>query len=128
MILRKFAQSTLYSLSALALALTLGVSLTGCSSLSDEMAGWSQAAKEVKAAEVVSSDVKTPDIPAHLVKCIQKDPKPGATADQYVANLQLTNDERKACAKAILAWYKDLQKANKRAEANTRPAVKKLTP
>ena len=126
MILRKAVRSTLFSASVLALTLTAGVFLTGCSSLSEDVASWSQAQKEVKAAEVVSNDVKTPDIPPHLVKCLQKDAKPGATADAYVANLQLTNDERKACAKAILAWYKDLQKANKRADV--RPAVKKLVP
>lgn len=128
MILRKSARSTLLSLSVLALVTTLGASLTGCASLSDDVAVWSQAQKEAKVAEVVNNDVKTPDIPPHLVKCIQKDPKPGATADQYVANLQLTSDERKACAKAILAWYKDLQKANAKATKRAEVQPKKLMP
>lgn len=117
-------RNMLLSLSVAILALTLGASLTGCANFSEEAAAWNQQAKEQKAAEVVSGDVKTPDIPPHLVKCLMKDPKPGATADQYVANLHLTNEEKKVCAKQILAWYKELQKSQKKAQANTRPAVK----
>lgn len=81
--------------------------------------------RQAEAAKVVQSDVKTPDIPEHLAKCIMRDPKPGATADQVVANTLLTLDERKACAKAILAWYKQIQKANKKtAEAGKKTATK----
>lgn len=56
---------------------------------------------------------KLPDIPAHLVKCIGTAPKtpPGATANDKVAALHLTSEQRKDCAKAILAWYKRLQAA-----------------
>jgi uncharacterized protein YeaC (DUF1315 family) len=67
--------------------------------------------------KVVQSDVKTPDIPAHLVKCIEKPPLAGKTADEKVTNLKLTAEQRKECAKAILAWYKEIQKANKKTAA-----------
>ena len=63
------------------------------------------------------NDAKTPDVPLHLVKCIEKEPPKAATADARVVNLKLTADERKACAKAILAWYKQIQAANKPAAA-----------
>jgi hypothetical protein len=58
-----------------------------------------------------------PDVPKHLVKCIDSAPKnpPEASADQKVTALKLNADERRACSKAILAWYKKLQAAEKAA-------------
>ena len=97
----------------LALVATIAVSLTACSDLLKEQ---DKLASEL-APKVVQNDVKTPDIPAHLVKCVQAPPKPGETANEKVVNLKLTAEERKKCAVAILAWYKEIQKANKTASA-----------
>jgi hypothetical protein len=74
------------------------------------LAGTAEAPK----APPLSNDVKTPDIPKHLVKCIEKEPSKGATANEMVTNQILTAEERKQCAKAILAWYKQIQAANKK--------------
>ena len=65
------------------------------------------------------SETKLPDIPAHLVKCIEKEPPAANTADKKVLALKLTAEERKACAKAILAWYRQIQAANKQAAAGS---------
>jgi len=59
----------------------------------------------------------TPDVPKHLADCIMRDPKAAANADQWVVNAKLTLAERKACAKQLLAWYKKIQDANKKASA-----------
>ncbi len=59
----------------------------------------------------------TPDVPKHLADCIVKDPKAAANASQWAVNAKLTLAERKACAKNLLAWYKQIQKANKEASA-----------
>jgi putative chitinase len=42
-----------------------------------------------------------------------------STADKKVLALKLTAEERKACAKAILAWYRQIQAANKQAAAGS---------
>lgn len=102
-------------LAMLALGLTLAVSLTACSEL---------LATETQAAAVLSdppklSETKLPDIPSHLVKCIEKEPPAANTADKKVLALKLTAEERKACAKAILAWYRQIQAANKQAAAGS---------
>jgi hypothetical protein len=102
-------------LAMLALGLTLAVSLTACSEL---------LATETQAAAVLSdppklSETKLPDIPGHLVKCIEKEPPAASTADKKVLALKLTAEERKACAKAILAWYRQIQAANKQAAAGS---------
>lgn len=94
----------------------LAVCLTACSTLSENAKQWSETAKAEEAAKVVQSDVHTPDIPKHLVKCLDKKAAKADSADQAVANELLTADERKACAKAILAWYKEIQAANKKAK------------
>lgn len=100
----------------LATLMTLAVCLTACSDL------WEVSKAELpKDVAVLQNDARTPDIPAHLVKCINTAPKPGKTADEVVTNLKLTADERKACAAAILAWYKELQKANKKASTKPPP-------
>jgi hypothetical protein len=65
------------------------------------------------------TDTKLPDIPSHLVKCIEKEPPAANTADKKVLALKLTAEERKACAKAILAWYRQIQAANKQAAAGS---------
>ena len=71
------------------------------------------------------NETKLPDIPGHLVKCIEKEPPTATTADKKVLALKLTADERKACAKAILAWYRQIQTANKTAAAETQKTQKK---
>jgi len=58
------------------------------------------------------NDYRTPDVPPHLERCIKQQPKGGATADELVVNRMQTDAERKACAEALLKWYKDLQAAN----------------
>lgn len=107
----KLLHYVLPTLPALVILIVGAAFLTGCSELLAEMNA--QAKEPVP--QVVQNDAKMPDVPPHLVKCIEAAPKPGATADQKVANLKLTADERKACAKAILAWYKTIQAANKQA-------------
>jgi hypothetical protein len=93
----------LYGLPA---ALATIVCLTGCSTLyakKDEPRGPTFS---------LTNDYHTPDVPPHLVKCIEQQPKGGATADELVVNRMQTDAERKACSEAILKWYKDLQAAN----------------
>src|SRR5262245_23740924 len=109
------SSTTTKRLSAAAAAMTLAVSLTACSEL---------LATETQAAAVLSdppklSETKLPDIPGHLVKCIEKEPPKADTADKKVLALKLTAEERKACAKAILAWYRQIQAANKQAAAGS---------
>jgi len=96
------------------------------------------------AATPVVAEVKTPDIPPYVANCVRyglalskqkadaskaktvtKTPAPekaagggaGPSADALVlANLK-TEDERRKCAAAVLAWYKTLQEANRKAAA-----------
>jgi len=105
---------------ALAAALTLAVFLTACSELLAE-----QQATLVLSDPPKLSETKLPDISPHLVKCIAKEPPTAATADKKVLALKLTADERKACAKAILAWYRQIQAANKLASSAETPKKKK---
>ncbi len=63
------------------------------------------------------ADEATPDMPEHLAKCIVRNPKPADNANQWVTNAKLNQKERTACAKNLIAWYKELQKANKEASA-----------
>lgn len=58
---------------------------------------------------VVHSDAYYPDIPPHLVKCLDKKPRPGETADEKVTNRIATEKAKAACSKAILKWYEELQ-------------------
>lgn len=132
MSLKRYGASTQSFLRCLAISLLAAMasaSLTGCGTISSDAMAWAEAAKEQeKAAEVAkavpSKADSTPDVPENLARCVVKDPKPGATADQYVANMALTLDERKACAKALLAWYRSIQAANKKTAAATAPAKK----
>lgn len=51
---------------------------------------------------------------SNLVKCVEAVQQPkDKSANAKVAALHLTAEERKTCAKAILAWYKKLQAAEK---------------
>jgi hypothetical protein len=104
-----------------ALAMTLAVSQTACSTLLEDVTGPNAALPPAVAAQANPAPLpapKLPEIPPHLVKCVEtapktpptKDGKP-ATADQKVTALKLTADERRLCSKAILAWYKKLQAA-----------------
>lgn len=103
--------------------------------------------KEVAAvaATPVVNETKTPDIPPYVANCVRyglalskqkqtqdktkktaKAPTSpavsetkaaGPSADALVlANLK-TEDERRKCAAAVLAWYKTLQEANRKAAA-----------
>jgi hypothetical protein len=94
------------------LALTLAVSLTGCSSFL-ELAQEAEAKQVVPAAAVAEAQPK-PDIPPHLVKCIEKEkPVPAkATADALALHQKERAEFKKACGKAILQWYKEVQKAD----------------
>ena len=60
---------------------------------------------------------KSPDIPPHLVKCINRDVKKGETANDKVVALKQAAEERKVCAQAILAWYKSVQAEQKKVAA-----------
>lgn len=109
----------------LPLVVTLtAVSLTACSTLLEDMT----AANAALPPAVVANNAavanpaplpapKLPEVPPHLVKCVEAAPKTPptksgkATANEKVAALKLTADERKECARAILAWYKRLQAA-----------------
>lgn len=101
----------------LLLALTTSVSLTACSTLSDDAKAWTALgrAPDPREAEVVTNDMANPppDIPPHLVKCIEKKAPAGKTANDKVTNELKTADERRFCMKAILTWYKELQRAEK---------------
>jgi hypothetical protein len=103
------------------LAMTLAVSQTACSTLLEDVTGPNAALPPAVAAQANPAPLpapKLPEIPPHLVKCVEtapktpptKDGKP-ATADAKVAALHLTAEQRRECAKAILAWYKRLQAA-----------------
>lgn len=76
-----------------------------------------------KPVPVAVNEVKTPDVPPHLVKCIEKQPAAGKTANEKVINTKKTADERLACARAILAWYKQVQAANKKAEVTVKSSA-----
>lgn len=73
-----------------------------------------QAEKEkAEAAEkAIAAKPDMPDVPPELARCVVKDPKPGKDANQWVANMALTLEERKVCAKRLLEWYRTVQKAN----------------
>lgn len=136
----------------ISLAMTLAVSLTACSTLLDDADLWTVAAKEKEIAAVappaaaVEPAKVTPEMPAHVVKCVRDglaaaakqkpavkkvktltiDPKAptaaqgGAvepSADQLVLAKLKTEEERRKCAAAVLAWYKTLQEANRKAAA-----------
>jgi len=101
---------------ALPAALTLAASLMGCSSISEDVKTWGLASTPAQAAEVKAAETKVtelPDIPPHLQKCIDKKAKAGKSADQKVLNEIQSADEKRACMRAILAWYKELQAAEK---------------
>ncbi len=111
----KFATST-RRFALRALVAMLAVCLTACSDYLKEWDNEALGQAQPKPAPVAEAKPATPDIPPHLVKCIEKTPPPGKTADEKVKAITKTDAERKACAKAILAWYKEVQKANKTAE------------
>ncbi len=119
----------------------------GCSTLLDDANLWTAAAKEreIAAAAVTpaANDAKTPDIPPYVAKCVryglalskqkqaqakakktaQKAPAEGQgaaatpSADTLVLAELQTKDERDKCAAAVLAWYKQIQEANRKAAA-----------
>ncbi len=83
----------------------------------------------------VASAVTHPDLPSNLIACatasgISKAPeKKGAdgkpivvSADAKVASLKKLADDRRACAIAIVGWYKKLQAASQKADAPAKPA------
>lgn len=104
-------------------------------SLGDVQA-WSQAVEAQKAIEqaeapkiaavtAVAPEAKpkkqVPDLPPNIVACLKKNEelrqkakaKGVSTADEMVLNEVQSEDERNACTKAMLDWYRGLQKANK---------------
>jgi hypothetical protein len=97
------------------------VCLTACSDLLKEAeASQLVAAKPEVVAPVVAAQSEAkrmPDTPPHLVKCIQRDVKKGETANDKVVALKQAAEERKACALAILAWYKSVQAEQKKVAA-----------
>lgn len=93
------------------LAVTLAAFLTACSTTSES----DSKAEAVKSK--VYSDYRSlpPDFPPHLVRCLTRRPEAGTTADQMVLNQSLALDERDACARNLLAWYKTVQGAGQKA-------------
>lgn len=95
--------------------------------------------QEEAAKAVVTNDVKTPDIPPHVEKCVRyglalskkqtaqnakkgkdKQERPPAaqpSADELVLAEVQTAEERQKCARAVLTWYKQIQEANRKAAA-----------
>ena len=123
----------------LPLAIILTASLTACSTLLEDATVWTalaadQAAKEqakevaaAKAAPPVEAKIKVPDIPPYIEKCVRyglalqkqkqavqkaatTEKKP--TADELVLQEVKTADERAACDKAVLDYYRTIQRAN----------------
>lgn len=80
-------------------------------------------------ANLLTGDAPTilPDMPPHLVKCINNKPKAGKDANEKVANHIKAADERKACMKAMLDFYKQVQKQQKERRASADPP-KPLSP
>lgn len=69
-------------------------------------------------------------MPPDLVKCIDRKPKAGKTADEKVIALNQTSEQRRACMKAMLDFYRKIQKAEKERKrtASADPPIKPLTP
>lgn len=86
------------------------------------MAAADVAKEEVKAA-VADPGQPPPDIPANLVKCIEKPTPPGKTADEKVRKELMTADQRRECMRAMLAWYKEYQKAEAKKLAGKKTAA-----
>ena len=113
----------------------------GCSTLFDDANLWMAAAKdqEIKAAVTQTAEAKqeakTPDIPPYVAKCVrygmalskqkQVADKAAAktagkgqgaaqppSADALVLAEVKTADERQKCARAVLDYYRSIQKAN----------------
>ena len=79
-----------------------------------------EANKVLPAVQVAEAVPKLPDILAHLVKCVEAAPQHAAEGkatanEKWRLALHLTAEERKECARTILAWYKRLQAAVKAA-------------
>lgn len=88
-------------------AAILAASLTGCSTPSD-----GASSPELQVKPVVSNDAKTaPELPPHIVKCLNKQPEPADNADAMVLNQLAADEERRACSLALLKWYRGLQAA-----------------
>lgn len=102
---------------ALVPAMMAGVFLTGCSTLSESVKE-AQAKELAKAGAkvIVSNDFRAPDVPKHLQKCAEQKPVPGTTADEVAINTMLNDEERAACYRALLKWYKGVQSATSEAE------------
>ena len=81
------------------------VCLGACSMLS-------ASGKEEPSVKIVSNDAHLPDVPKHLAHCVQKQPAAGDTADQMVLNRVEVDEERRACGRALLRWYTEVQAAN----------------
>lgn len=69
-------------------------------------------------------------MPPELVKCINRKPKAGKTADEKVTALSQTAEQRRACMRAMLDFYRKVQKAEKERKrtAAADPPIKPLSP
>ena len=130
---QKYSKRTkAYALSAL--LATASVYLTACSDLLKEaeaaqLAGSTPRPAE-PAAKAAVADVKSPDVPAHLVKCVNRKPAKADGADGKVIALKQNKEEIQACSKKILEWYKSLQAEQKKVAAAIKASTSnsKLTP
>lgn len=112
--------------------------------------------EEPKVAALVHDDFRTPDIPPHLQRCIERTrtiklpkappakpkekqppkddgdkprrPPVTDTADGLVIDQLADAEERKACYAAMLKWYKALQEAERKAKAARAEPAKPAAP
>lgn len=116
----------------LALLAMPSVFLTACSDLLKEAqaAQLAEAPKPAEpAAKAAVADIKSPDVPAHLVKCVNRKPAKADGADGKVIALKQNKEEIQACSKKILEWYKSLQAEQKKVAAAIKASSgKPLTP
>lgn len=114
-------------------SLILTVSLQGCSTLFENAQAWSELKQETAVTQTVAEaapepKAATPNMPPEIERCVRyglaaakvaKAKKDGTklSADELAIAAMKSADERAACARAVLAWYRTIQEANKKAAA-----------
>lgn len=136
MISLSYARSTM-SFARASILLATSACLTACSPLLADVnnhANFQPPQEEAQKASLPASEITTsslPDMPPDLVKCIDRRPKAGKTADEKVTALSQTAEQRRACMKAMLDFYRKIQaaeKARKRTASADPPTIKPLSP
>ena len=124
----KYSASLRSPIATLLSAALIGVSVTGCSTLSEEIkaaqqkagtSGLANAGKPTIVVAAVPSTTKLPDIPKDVEACLLAKPKAdGTTADAKVTALVLADKTKAKCA---AAWFKQYRERQKQAAAEPAP-------